>query len=206
MSTAEVIAELPLFPLGSVLFPGGLLQLKIFEARYLDLMTSCMREGKPFGVVPLLSGEETQAAEVAVALHPMGTLAELLEVDSPQAGILHVQARGTRRFSVAAPHQLANGLWVGQATLHEDDAAMAPTPAHERIVEGLAEAIKTLAENGIKPFLEPLQLDSAGWVANRWCEILPFPIEAKLRLLAMADPLSRLDVIGSFLDSGKPAH
>ena len=198
--------ELPLFPLRTVLFPAGLLELKIFEARYLDLMSSCLREQRPFGVVALKRGGESQVSDEPVALHDAGTLAELIEVDSAQAGILLVRARGTRRFVLESAAQRGDGLWVGHATELTDDVVVAPGPGHAGLVQGLNDAIATLAAQGATPFLEPHRFDSAGWVADRWCEILPLPLEAKVQLMAHVGPLERLDVIDAFMSSGAPAH
>jgi len=204
--TNAVHCDLPLFPLRTVLFPAGLLELKIFEARYLDLMSRCLREQRPFGVVALKSGGESQMSDEPVTLHDAGTLAELIEVDSAQAGILLVRARGTRRFALEGAEQRAEGLWVGRAVEIADDPVVAPRERHADVVRGLAEAMATLAAQGAHPFLEPHRLDSAGWVADRWCEILPMPLEAKVRLMAFVEPLERLDVVDAFMNSGSPAH
>lgn len=204
--SALVHPELPLFPLRTVLFPDGLLELKIFEARYLDLMSRCLREQRPFGVVALKSGSEAQVSAEPVALHAAGTLAELIEVDSAQAGILLVRARGTTRFVLESAEQRAEGLWVGHASELPDDETVAPGSAHEGVVQGLVQAIATLAGQGADPFLKPHRFDSAGWVADRWCEILPMPLEAKVHLMAFTAPLERLDVVDAFLNSGAPAH
>ena len=193
--------ELPLFPLRTVLFPDGLLELKIFEARYLDLMSRCMREASPFGVACLLSGSEAGTSLDPVRLHDAGTLAELIEVDSAQAGILLVRCRGTHRFALGDTRRQADGLWVGDASEMPDDALAAPAPAHANAVKSLADAIASLAAQGVTPFLEPHRLDSAGWVANRWCELLPLPLPAKQSLMALADPVARLDIVDSLLRS-----
>lgn len=198
--------ELPLFPLQAVLFPDGLLELKIFEARYLDLMSSCLREQRPFGVVALKSGTEAKVAGEPVVLHEAGTLAELIDVDSAQAGILLVRARGGQRFTLESSHQRADGLWLGKATVLPADLPVAPGPAHGNVVESLGDAIATLASHGAKPFLEPHRFDSAGWVANRWCEILPIGVGAKQLLMTMNDPLGRLDVIDSLLRARHTSH
>src|SRR5664279_6035539 len=125
------MAERPLFPLRTVLFPDGLLELKIFEARYLDLMSRCLREQTPFGVVALRAGSEARSgAHEVVQLHDVGTLAELIEVDSAQAGILLVRCRGTHRFALGDTRRQADGLWVGDASEMPDDALAAPAPAH----------------------------------------------------------------------------
>src|SRR5436190_19168979 len=92
--------ELPLFPLQTVLFPDGLLSLKVFEARYLDLVASCVRESTPFGVVALKQGSEVKKGDASTVFESVGTLAELIEVDSAHAGILQVRCLGTQRFEV----------------------------------------------------------------------------------------------------------
>ena len=191
---------LPLFPLQTVLFPDGLLELKIFETRYLDLIARCMREQAPFGVVALRSGGETarSAAGASVSLFDVGTLAGLIEVDSPETNILLVRCRGGQRFRLGAVRQEPDGLWVGDAAPVADDPAVAPSATHANVVKSLVDAVATLSAQGAEPFLQPHRFDDAGWVANRWCEILPLPIDAKHRLLSL-DPLSRLDIVDSLM-------
>jgi uncharacterized protein len=192
------LAEQPLFPLGTVLFPDGLLELKIFEARYLDLMSRCLRERIPFGVVALRSGREARsAAGEAVQLYEIGTFAELIEIDSAQAGILLVRCRGRQRFIVGATRQERDGLWLAETTPVPDDPVVAPSASHADAVKSLADAIAALSAQGVEPFLSPHRFDDAGWVANRWCEILPLPLEVRQRLMTLADPLARLEVVRS---------
>ncbi len=198
--------ELPLFPLRTVLFPDGLLELKIFEARYLDLISRCMRESRPFGVVCLKSGHEAGGAGEHVSLHGVGTLAELIGVDAAQAGILIVRCRGTQRFALSATRRQADGLWLGETTALGNDPAVEPAATHVRIVKSLADAIVAFRAQGAAPFLEPNRFDSAGWVANRWCEILPIDIEARQQLMALADPLERLEIVDSMMRVGKDTH
>ena len=190
--------ELPLFPLQTVLFPDGLLSLKVFEARYLDLVGSCLREGTPFGVVSLKQGSDLRQAGEAVTFESTGTVAELMDVDSAHAGILQVRCRGLRRFDVKSSRQQSDGLWVAKAGEVPDDEMVAPAESMHDTVRGLANAIATLKAQGAEPFLQPYRFDSAGWVANRWCEILPLPVDAKQRLLGL-EPLSRLDIIDSLM-------
>ncbi|MEO7114231.1 MAG: LON peptidase substrate-binding domain-containing protein [Caldimonas sp.] len=205
MTLGDAAVELPLFPLGSVLFPDGLLELKIFEARYLDLMSRCMRESTPFGVVGLKSGREVKGAG-GVELFEVGTTAELIDVDSASTGILLVRCRGGKRFTLEATRQEPDGLWVGAVSAIDGDAAVAPSSSQADIVKSLVEAIAALAAQGARPFLEPHRFDDAGWVANRWCEILPLPVEAKQRLLTLMDPVARLDVVESLMRVKRDDH
>jgi Lon protease-like protein len=192
--------ELPLFPLRSVLFPGGLLGLKVFEARYLDLVSTCLREQRAFGVVALRHGGEARSsAGETVEFESVGTQAELLDVDSAQPGILQVRCRGTQRFKLDATRQQADGLWVAEVTPVPDDEDTAPTEAMIATVRGLATAMAALKKQGAEPFLEPFRFDSAGWVANRWCEILPISLAAKQKLMELPDALVRLGLVDEFL-------
>ena len=193
-------SELPLFPLQAVLFPDGLLGLKIFEARYLDLITECLRERRPFGVVALRSGREAGATS-RVSFEDAGTLAELIDVDSDQPGILQASCRGTQRFQVISSRQRSDGLWLAQTEAIDDDEVLAPTPAQTATVRGLAEAIATLKAQQTTPFLEPYRFDDAGWVANRWCEILPISQAAKHKLMTLPDPVARLQLVDDYLRS-----
>jgi Lon protease-like protein len=189
---------LPLFPLQAVLFPGGLLGLKVFEARYLDLVSRCLRERRPFGVVCLRQGAEAGRGEVE--MEPVGTLAHLDEVDGDQPGILRVRCTGGSRFEFAGPPvQRADGLWEAPVTLLADDPAEMPAPEMLATVTALAKAIQSLKAQDSQPFLEPYRLDDAGWVANRWCEILPISLAAKQRLMALESPAVRLQLVDEYL-------
>jgi Lon protease-like protein len=195
MSEAE---PLPLFPLQAVLFPGGLLGLKVFEARYLDLVGTCLRQQRPFGVVCLRQGHE--AGRGPVQLEPVGTLARIDALDGEQAGILQVRCTGGGRFELAAqPVQQPDGLWTAGVTPLPDDPHETPAPEVLATVTALAQAIRSLKAQGSTPFLEPYRLDDAGWVANRWCEILPISLAAKQRLMALDSPSMRLQLVDEYL-------
>jgi Lon protease-like protein len=194
------VFSLPLFPLQAVLFPGGLLSLKVFEARYLDLVSASLREKKPFGVVALRQGSEVRKAGEPVVLEDIGTSAELIDVDSTQHGILQVRCRGLHRFKVQSREQQPDGLWLAQAqAIDDDDEEIAPVGAYLESVKGLANAIATLKHQGTEPFLKPFRFESAGWVANRWCEILPISVAAKQKLMELPDPQVRLQLVNEFL-------
>jgi Lon protease-like protein len=194
--------ELPLFPLGTVLFPGAVLALKVFEARYVDLVTGCLRSGAPFGVVLLLEGSDVhRPGAEPVRFEPLGVLAEVREIDADSPGILAVRCQGGARFTITAPRQRGDGLWLADARIVADDD---PTPVpseHRRCAQALHNAVVSLAERGRAPFAMPHRFDDAGWVANRWCELLPIPIAAKQRLMALDDPALRLRLVDEFLHS-----
>jgi uncharacterized protein len=191
-------SELPLFPLNAVLFPGGLLGLRVFEARYLDLVATCLREHEPFGIVALRTGTDMRRSAL-VSFEPIGTLAELVAADSEQAGILQVRCSGSHRFSVVSSRQRDDGLWLARAEIVDDDELIAPAPAMLETVKALATTIGTLKAK--RPFLEPYRFDDAGWVANRWCEVLPISQAAKQKLMELPDPTVRLQLVDDFLRS-----
>lgn len=199
MTAAPARFELPLFPLQSVLFPDGLLGLKVFEARYLDLIGDCLRGQRPFGVVSLRRGTEVKREGDAVELETVGCLAHVLEVDSEQPGILQVRCRGGERFQVLASSIAANGLWHAEVETIEADDAQLPTQELLGSAQALANAILTLKQQGKNLFLEPYRFEDAGWIANRWCEILPIPLAARQKLMELPDPVVRLELVDQFL-------
>jgi uncharacterized protein len=188
--------ELPLFPLQTVLFPDGLLQLKVFEARYLDLMSASLRTRAPFGVIAMRGGSNH-----GKPFETVGTLAELMGADSDQPGILQVRCIGIQRFKVVSSQQSAQNLWLARVQRLENDDTVEPTEALKGSVLALNVMMGTLKEQNEAPFLEPYRLDDAGWVANRWCEILPISLAAKQKLMELPDPLVRLQLVDDFLRS-----
>jgi len=195
---------LPLFPLQTVLFPGAVLGLKVFETRYLDLVSECLRSSRPFGVICLRQGAEAGPGQAPVQLERTGVLAHIAEVDAEQPGILHLRCRGGQRFALAGTAtQRDNGLWQASVELIEDDPVRLPGPAVLPTVSALAEAIKKLQSQHKLPFAEPFRLDDAGWVANRWCELLPLSLAAKQKLMELDDPVIRLSLVDGFLRDKK---
>ena len=200
------LQSLPLFPLGTVLFPGGVLPLRIFEVRYLDMVRRCQASGAPFGVVSLTRGHEVrQAGAAQESFHPVGTLATLAEVVSPQPGLMMIRAEATQRFRIRRSEQMKHGLWVADVEILPDDQPV-PVPGDlkdcadklqqvlERLQAQAKEADATL------PVQDPWHLGDCGWVANRWCELLPLPTAMKQRLMALDNPLLRLELVGDVLE------
>ncbi len=195
---------LPLFPLRMVLFPDAVLGLKIFEARYLDLVSDCLRTQQPFGVVCLQQGAEAGRSDKPVALEAVGTLAHIDEVDAEQASILSLRCTGGQRFRLTAPpQQRAGGLWMAPVQTLPPDPLRMPGPAMLQTVTALAEAIRKLKEREAEPFAAPYRLDDAGWVANRWCELLPISLQARQKLMELDDPVIRLSLVDGYLRDKK---
>jgi Lon protease-like protein len=199
LSDPNTVAELPLFPLQSVLFPGAKLNLKVFEARYLDLVTRCLRDRQPFGAICLRQGSEVRVGDDVVQLESTGVLAHLEDVDAEQAGVLRVRCVGGQRFEINEPTQQGDGLWVARAWLLDEDIQVAPHVALLPTVKALASAIGALERKSGSPFSKPYRFDEAGWVANRWCELLPISLAAKQKLMELEDPQMRLRLVDEYL-------
>jgi len=196
---------LPLFPLNLVLYPDAVLALRVFEARYLDLVSDCMKGGSGFGVVCLKNnGAEVGRGEKRIEFETVGVLARIDDVDAEQAGILRLRCTGTQRFRLqGAAWQRDDGLWQSAAEGLPEDPPRSPGPAMLKTVSALAEAIRKLQQLEKVPFAEPYRLNDAGWVANRWCELLPVPLAAKQKLMELADPVIRLSIVDGYLRDKK---
>lgn len=203
--------QLPLFPLQTVLFPGGVLPLRIFEVRYLDLIQRCHKEGAPFGVVCLSQGSEVRqpprpgaaAASPAEAFHSIGTLAQIVSFERPQPGLMLIRCRGGRRFRLLHSSQMKHGLWTGEAEYLDEDPVV-PVPAdlvHVRDgLQRLLQHMQAQAGPGDElPIQPPLHWDDCGWLANRWCDILPVSPQLKQQFLAVDNPLVRLELVADLL-------
>ncbi len=203
------LTALPLFPLHTVLFPGGWLPLQVFEVRYLDLMKRCERSGEPFGVVYLQSGHEVRRAPTvdgalqADSFASVGTLAQLVQVAHPQAGLMFVVAQGTQRFGLKQARLLPHGLWVAEADLLPEDAAAALPREQAELGERLHTVLPAMAEeDGLPavPAADAACWQDAGWVANRWAERLPLPAAERQRLMSLDNPVWRLELVAEWME------
>lgn len=187
--------ELPIFPLQAVLFPGGVLPLKIFEQRYMDMAKECLKSDRPFGVCLIAEGAEVGAPATPQAV---GSSARITEWDMPQLGVLQVVARGGQRFRIHDRSADRHGLIRAQVEWIAADAPLAVPAALQGLVP-LLQAV--VSEVGKQRMPEPHDFGDAAWVGYRYCEILPIPLLARQKLLELADPLSRLRIIFEFLRS-----
>jgi uncharacterized protein len=213
-SSSTTLPQLPLFPLQSVLFPGGVLPLQIFEVRYLDMIGRRHQAGEPFGVVCLTRGGEVRQrvdtpngpAFADEAFHPIGTLARIDEIERPRPGLMMVRCTGTRRFRLRDGAQQKFGLWTADVELLDDDAPM-PVPediafARDGLQSLMRQIERATGPNGEGAELalpEPHRWDECGWIANRWCELLPLDPAVKQRFMALESPVLRLELVADAL-------
>lgn len=207
--------SLPLFPLDTVLYPGAKLSLQVFEVRYLDMIGKCYKTGAPFGVVLLTEGSEVRAPGTGAAGAPpfaaqafshVGTLARLVDLFSPQPGLLRIRCKGMQRFQIERHETLKHGLWVADVTLLPADQQISIPPD----LRGTAMALQTLMQRlqarhaandeDTIPIQPPYQWDDCAWVSNRWCELLPIPMDLKQRMLELDNPLLRLELVNDILE------
>ncbi len=211
------LSRLPLFPLQCVLFPGGYLPLRIFEVRYLDMIGRAHKAGTLFGVVCLTAGREVRSAPSQgtaerprgggfpqEAFHEIGTLARITQLERPNPGLMTISCTGTQRFRIRSREQLKHGLWVADVELLDDDVAVAVPTDLETVASTLREVVKGMVDRAGSPldmpFQPPYRWDDCGWIANRWCELLPLGAEQKQRLMALENPLLRLELVADVLD------
>jgi len=162
----SVAGELALFPLSTVLFPGGPLRLRIFEPRYLDMVRHCLKESRAFGVLLILEGEE---AGEAVSVAESGTSARVVDFDTLPDGLLGIDCIGEQRFRVLKRWQQGDGLNVAQVDYLPDDPPCALPAELAHLGELLREVLPQLGERYAHVVA---QYEDAGWVGNRWAEVL----------------------------------
>lgn len=182
-------SALPLFPLHTVLFPGGPLRLRIFEPRYVDLISRCMREGSGFGVVLIVSGKEAGGPAITA---PVGTFARINDFERLEDGLLGISVRGERRFRILASRQQPDLLNVADIEWLECDES-APVPMD---CVPLQDALRQLLPKLAEVYGEfAADFDDASWVSNRLAEILPLPVAEKQHCLELTDPVERLEYL-----------
>lgn len=186
--------ELPVFALRTVLFPGGVLPLKIFEQRYMRMAKDCLKLDLPFGVCLIAEGQEVGAPATP---HEVGTTARISTWDMPQLGVLQVTARGEQRFRILERRTETDGLVRATAEW------IAPEPPCEvpEQLRGLLPLLRAIASDlGQERMPPPHAFDDAVWVGCRYAEVLPIPLLARQKLLELDDAVMRLTIISQFLD------
>ncbi len=196
-------SKIPLFPLGTVLFPDGVIALKIFEARYLDMIKQCLREKTEFGVVSIIKNSDSNEEDVSLYFSEIGTLAQIEDFDPVQPALYMTKSFGTQRFKLLSSQQEANGLWIGEIALLENDPVTPIPQEHQKAAKLLDEIISVIQSQDLlddAPFKKPFKVDDCGWVSNRLAELLPISLIQKNHLLAQTNPRIRLDLISEIIE------
>jgi hypothetical protein len=213
--SSEVPTRVALFPLSVVLFPRGVLPLRVFEARYMDMVRDCMRDETSFGVCLVASGKGA-SGNGSPSTTDVGCLARITAWDMQQLGLLQIRTVGADRFRLLASESQPNGLWVGEVDLIEADEDQPIPDEHRpcvdlltRIIEDMSAQLAEKRRTGEAaddspvlaqlPFEEPYEMDSAAWVSNRLCEVLPVPLKAKQKLMELTDAGTRLEIVHTYL-------
>lgn len=185
--------SLPLFPLQTVVFPGGLLPLRVFEPRYMDMVTQAIADRAAFGICAIREGRDI---DIAAKHYTVGTRVQVIDWDMPQPGILHIQTQALERFVVRSSHSEPNGLRVGEV----DDVSAEPAMAlPEELILGAEVLYQIVNELGIDKFARPHDYNNATWVSYRLSEVLPLKLSVRQNLLEMNDSVARLTILTEFL-------
>ncbi len=190
---APQTAELRLFPLNAVLFPGGTLNLRVFEQRYMTLVKDCFKRESSFGICLIAEGAEVGAPAQP---HAVGTEARIVAWDMTQPGILNITVRGEGRFRIQSSAADATGLLQARV---EPIAAEPEMPVPEALAALVPLLQAMAADAGAERLPPPHRFDDAAWVGYRFCELLPIPAIARQKLLELEDPISRLEIVFKFL-------
>jgi len=182
----------PIFPLGTVLYPGMRLPLRIFEARYMDMAKACLKHDAAFGICLIREGQEVGTPAVPEAV---GCLARIGDWDMATLGVLNVTAEGLERFRLTATRTAPSGLILGDI---ERIPAELPVQAPE-LAPSAGFVRKVVEAVGPARFSQPYRYDDASWVGFRLAEILPLRRAAKQKLLELTDPGARLAILHRFL-------
>ena len=184
---------IPLFPLHAVLFPGGTLPLRIFEPRYLDMISSCMKEEKGFGVCLIREGSEVGKA---ANTYEIGTLSNICYFNQQDDGLLGITAHGQQRFKILSQEIQPNQLTLAEVELLDNE----PSCALPKQFTSAADTLRTQLEQLGYPFIKmETQYDDASWVSSRLAELLPIRLEQKQYFLQLDDPLQRLERLAALL-------
>jgi uncharacterized protein len=209
------LTTLPLFPLTTILFPDGLLPLQIFKLRYLTMIKQCIAAGTEFGIVAqTVRSADLNLGTTDIVAEPMsqetftsvGTSAKIVKHSAPQPGLLRIDCVGSKRFTIVSCQQQKLGLWVAQVNTMEADQAI-PVPAElldtvAALRHVIASLTRQASDTSHMPIAKPYLFDDCGWVANRWCELIPMQPEQRYRLLTLENPLIRLELVQDLLDAG----
>ncbi|MBX2882051.1 MAG: LON peptidase substrate-binding domain-containing protein [Granulosicoccus sp.] len=183
--------QLPLFPLSSVVLPGGLMPLRLFERRYIDMVKDCFRNSSGFGICLIQEGRE---ASVPSEPYPIGTTVSIVDFDQGADGLLHITAKGGQEFEVLSYASSDTGLLIGEIELLPEKGPTDMLPNDELLAKKL-ELILSYLETDTR--FEESHLDDADWVCHRLLEVLPLQNDAKFELLQLPTNRDRLEALSA---------
>lgn len=191
--------DLAIFPLNTVLFPGGLLPLRIFEQRYMEMAKACLKNDEHFGICLIGSGREVGAPAVPESI---GSTAKIVEWDMQQLGVLSLKVQGGQRFRIIESRVTETGLTRASVEMlpHDADSSL---PAEFDACAMLLKAV--FEEHGSQIVAAPFRFESSSWVSSRLAEILPVPLAAKQKLLELEDARQRIEILDKFLQQHRLA-
>ena len=194
--------SIPLFPLNVIVCPGGLLPLKIFEARYLDMVRNCLKNKTSFAIVTLLPENQVDPANT-LPFASVGTLVEVVDADVTTVGLMMIRCVGLQRIKVDSFLQKADGLVIGKVQNINNDVELS-IPDDLKIASSSLQRLLESLESSIQPddipVIQPYKFDDASWVANRWVELLDLDLLEKQRLMQLDSPILRLEMILDIMD------
>lgn len=191
---------IPLFPLNTLLFPRGRISLQIFESRYLDMISRCLKSQSGFGVVLIEHGSEVARPGMKLDIHRVGTYAEIVDWNQLPSGLLGITVEGRRTFRILESWRENDDLCMASVEAREDDSVDSPAVP---VGDEYEEYVKLLEGLSRHPAIEELKLniayDNLREVAWRLSELLPISNRDKQMLLELGDPAARLEQIELFI-------
>ena len=185
--------QIPLFPLRVVMFPGGRLDLQIFERRYIDLVSHCMRTSTGFGVCLLKEGEEVIQEGIDQTIHRTGTYSNIIDWDQLENGLLGITVEGSTKFNIEDCWQIDSGVLQANVEFSQTDSVGKESIPLDNQFSALADLLQSLESH---PLIEQknLAIDynnlwDLGW---RLSELIPIDVEQKQQLLELDDPWERI--------------
>lgn len=181
--------ELPLFPLSTIVLPGGQLPLRLFEPRYIDMVKNCFKTDSGFGVCLIKDGQD---ASKPAQPYPQGTMVKIIDFDQGRDGLLHITAEGQQEFNLLTYAANSDDLLIGEVQLLETAGLTQMNSAYTDLSRKLA-IILQYVEPGI--VYQDKQLDNPDWICNRLLELLPLSAASKFEMLQLPDTKTRLDAL-----------
>jgi Lon protease-like protein len=190
VNTIRGVFDIPLFPLQTVLVPGGYLPLQIFEPRYLDMVRDCVRDECGFGVSLIMDNRGPQSASQHARV---GTIASIRDWHTMDNGLLGIKTQGQERFMIQSTRMQHNGLMMGSVQVIDHPPAVAVPDSCLLLSTIVGRFMDKLSDN--YPGYNKHLLEDADWVGYRLTELLPLKNLERQGLLELDDPLQRLNAL-----------